>query len=199
MEEERLIELALQNNEDAKNELYLKYKYIVDIFMHKYHNIATSLNIDLNELEGEAYLSFSDALNSYQKDKNVKLSTFISLCVDRRMKKVLKKYSTEKARMLNNTYSLDYDYNEEGTTLKDLIQDESISDPLNTIENNENYEELIKKISDSLSDFEYEVFEYYISGFDYQTIATLTEKEPKQIDNTIQRLKHKIRDILKSE
>ena len=198
MEEEKIIEQALNNNEEAKNELYLKYKYIVDIFIRKYYNIATFLNIDLHELEGEAYLSFSDAINSYHKDKNAKLSTFISLCVDRQIKKVLKKYSTEKARALNNTYSLDYDYNEEGTTLKDLIQDERIDDPLNTIESKENYEELITKIKDSLSSFEYEVFEFYINGFDYQTIATLTEKEPKQIDNTIQRLKHKIKDILKN-
>lgn len=194
--EEEIIALALQNKEEAKNILYERYKYIVDILVRKYHGIALSLNIDVHELEQEAYLSFSDALNSYQSDKNAKLSTFISLCIDRRIKKILKKYSTDKAKLLNNTYSLDYDYNEEGITLKDLISDDSQFDPLNNLTNKENYEELLDRIKESLSDSEYEVFRLYINGFDYLTIAKLIDKNAKQIDNTIQRLKHKIRDIL---
>ena len=179
-----------------KNEIYEEYKYIVDILIHKYYNIATSLNIDIKELEGEAYLSFSDAINSYQENKNTKLSTFISLCIDRRIKKILKKYSTDKAKILNNTYSLDYDY-EEGSSLIDMISDDSVHDPYKEIENKENYLELLNKIKETLSDSEYEVFNYYINGFDYQTIAKITNKNPKQVDNTIQRLKHKIKDITK--
>ena len=31
-----------------------------------------------------------------------------------------------------------------------------------------------------------------------QTIALLLNKQPKQVDNAIQRIKHKIRDIIKS-
>lgn len=193
---DNLIKLALEQDEDAKNKLYDEYKYIVDILIHKYHSIATSLNIEINELEQEAFYAFSDAINSYQLDKNAKLSTFISLCVDRRLKKILKKYSTDKAKAMNNTYSLDYDYNEEGATLKDFISDEREFDPLYNLTNKENYEELLEKIKDSLSESEYEVFKFLINGFDYITIAKLTDKNPKQIDNTIQRLKHKIKEIL---
>ena len=97
---------------------------------------------------------------------------------------------------MNNTYSLDYDYNEEGATLKDFISDEREFDPLYNLTNKENYEELLEKIKDSLSESEYEVFKFLINGFDYITIAKLTDKNPKQIDNTIQRLKHKIKEIL---
>ncbi len=191
------LELLKQNKteEEIKDILYEKYKYIVDILMHKYRSLALSLNIDLHELEQEASFAFTDAINSYQSDKNAKLSTFISLCIDRRIKKIIKKNTSEKAKMLNNTYSLDYDYNEEGTTLKDLISDESENDPLNSLTNKEDYEELIEKIKEALSSSEYEVFKLYSNGFDYQTIALLTNKNAKQIDNTIQRLKHKIREI----
>lgn len=199
MEREEIIKFNLEDNEEAKNELYKEYKYIVDILIHKYHSIALSLNIEISELEQEALYAFSDAINSYQDDKNAKLSTFISLCIDRRIKKILKKYSTDKAKLLNNTYSLDYDYNEEGTTLKDFISDENQNDPLYNLTNEENYKELLNKIKDSLSESEYEVFKFFINGFDYITIAKLTDKNPKQIDNTIQRLKHKIRDIIISD
>ena len=193
MEEERLVELA---SDEAKNELYKKYKYIEDILIRKYASMAGYLNIDMNELISEAAYAFSDAINSYQNDKNAKLSTFISLCIDRRLQKLIKKYSSEKAKILNNTYSLDYDYNEDGVTLKDLISDSSINDPLKKLAEEQEYDELLSKIKNALSDSEYEVFKLYSSGFDYQTIALITNKNSKQIDNTIQRLKHKIRDIL---
>ena len=90
MEDEELIKLALENNEEAKNKIYEKYKYIVDILMKKYHNAIISLGIDKRELIQEALYAFSDAINSFNQEKKVKLSTFITVCVDRRIKKVLK-------------------------------------------------------------------------------------------------------------
>lgn len=198
MNEKELIHLA-KTGEDAKNLLYEKYKYIVDILLRKYYRFANACNIDMGELEGEAYYAFSDAIRSYQDDKNAKLSTFISLCIDRRLKNIIKKYTSDKAKMLNHTYSLDYDYNEEGVTLKDLISDERENDPLNSLTHQEDYEELMNKIKMVLSSSEYEVFKLYHNGFDYQTIALLTNKNAKQIDNTIQRLKHKIKEIVKND
>ena len=136
--EEEIISLALENNEDARNIIYDKYKYIVEIMLRKYNKASFSLGIDLSELEQEAFYAFSDALNSYRDDKNAKLSTFITLCIDRRLKKIIRKYSGEKAKLLNNTFSLDYDYDEEGSTLKDYISDEQKNDPLLNLTNEEN-------------------------------------------------------------
>ena len=195
MEEEELIKLALQNNEEAKNKIYEKYKYIIDILMRKYYSVALTLNIDKYELEQEALYAFSDAIHSFDTQKKVKLSTFITLCVDRRIKKVIKKYSGEKAKLLNSFYSLDYDY-EEGLTLKDMISDEK-TDPLYSLTLKDDYEQLIKKIEQNLSVAELEIFNLLKNDIDRSTIMLLTGKNEKQIDNTIQRLKNKIRDIIK--
>lgn len=194
--DEEILNLALADNEDAKNIIYEKFKYIVEIMLRKYHNIALKMGLDLNELEQEAYYAFSDALSSFRDDKNAKLATFISICIDRRLKKIIRKSSGEKAKVLNNTYSLDYDYNEDGTTLKDCLSDASQNDPLYNLTAKENYEELLTKIKTNLSSSEYEVFSYIVNDFDYLTIAELTNRNPKQVDNTIQRIKHKIRDII---
>ena len=163
--------------------------------MKKYWHIAQNLNIEKHELEQEALYAFSDALNSFNEEKKVKLSTFITLCVDRRIKKVLKKYSGEKAKLLNSFYSLDYDY-EEGVTLKDVISDEK-TDPLYNLTLKEDYEELIERITKSLSSSELEMFHLLENGFDRNTIALITGKNDKQVDNALQRLKNKIRDIIK--
>ncbi len=195
MEDEKLLKLALNDNEEAKNALYEKYKYIIDILIKKYRVIAFSLGIDIHELEQEAMYAFSDAIHSFDDKKKVKLSTFITVCIDRRIKKVLKKYSGEKAKLLNSFYSLDYDY-EEGMTLKDMISDEK-TDPLYNLTLKEDYEELIKKIEESLSNAELEIFKLLENGQDRSTIAKITNKNDKQVDNAIQRLKNKIRDIIK--
>ena len=195
MEDEKLLKLALNDNEEAKNALYEKYKYIIVILIKKYRVIAFSLGIDIHELEQEAMYAFSDAIHSFDDKKKVKLSTFITVCIDRRIKKVLKKYSGEKAKLLNSFYSLDYDY-EEGMTLKDMISDEK-TDPLYNLTLKEDYEELIKKIEESLSNAELEIFKLLENGQDRLTIAKITHKNDKQVDNAIQRLKNKIRDIIK--
>ena len=195
MEDEKLLKLALNDNEEAKNALYEKYKYIIDILIKKYRVIAFSLGIDIHELEQEAMYAFSHPIHSFDDKKKVKLSTFITVCIDRRIKKVLKKYSGEKAKLLNSFYSLDYDY-EEGMTLKDMISDEK-TDPLYNLTLKEDYEELIKKIEESLSNAELEIFKLLENGQDRSTIAKITNKNDKQVDNAIQRLKNKIRDIIK--
>lgn len=193
MAEENLIKRVILNDEDAKNELYNEYKYIIDILMKKYRNIINTLGIDKTELEQEALYAFSDALNSFDNKKRVKLSTFITVCVDRRLKKVIRKYNGEKAKLLNSFYSLDYDY-EEGMTLKDMISDEK-TDPLYNLTLKEDYDELLHKIEESLSSGELEIFNLLKNGLDRHTISMLTKKNNKQVDNAIQRLKNKIRDI----
>ncbi len=193
--DEEVLSLALADSEEAKNYLYNKYRYIVIAILKKYRHVAESYNIDFNELEQEAYFAFSDALRTYRQDKNTSLSTFISLCIDRRLKKIIRNNTSEKAKILNTAVSLDYDYNNE-SSLKEIISDECQNDPLNNLTNKENYDELIKKIKACLSASEYEVFNFIINDFDYLTIAELTKRNPKQIDNTIQRIKHKIKDII---
>ena len=56
---------------------------------------------------------------------------------------------------------------------------------------------LIKKIEESLSSTELETFRLLKNGLDRTTIMELTGKNEKQVDNAIQRLKNKIRDMIK--
>ena len=60
------------------------------------------------------------------------------------------------------------------------------------------WKDLNKKIKDVLTEFEYQVFELLISGFKYKEIASILDKDGKSIDNAIQRLKVKIKEIIKS-
>lgn len=192
-----LIMLYHEENEDAKNILFYKYKFIIDILIKKYNKYLISLNIDYQEIYSECTVGFSDGLRSYQDNKSASLATFITLCIERRLGNIIRKYNREKYKGLQETYSLDYIYEESDTKLMDFISDDYEHDPLKNITEQEGYNELVDSIKEKLTKKEYEVFVLMIRGLSYVEIAKILNNTPKQVDNTKQRIKAKIRNILK--
>lgn len=192
----QLISMVRESSEEAKDILYEKYLYIIDIEMKKYSRMARLLGYDINDLYQDALLGFSDALNSYRDDKDASLPSFISLCVDRKLQVSIKKAGRLKNKMLNDSLSLEYTYESFTSPLMDILSDNMENDPLENIVKEENKEELVKKIKSSLSEQEYEVYLLMVNGLKYDEIATLLDKDLKQVDNAMQRIKAKIRKIL---
>lgn len=195
--DEQLIELVHENSDEAKTMLFNRYKDKIDFLLRKYNKIAKNLSVDMTDLNQEALVGFTDAILNYDSTKNASVSTFICLCVERKIKKACIKASTNKNRAINDALSLEYIYEDIDASLKELIEDSS-SDPLNQIEEEEEYEELIAKIKSSLTKAEDEVFELLIIGLTYRDIAEILDKETKQVDNAIQRIKLKIKKILEN-
>ncbi len=190
-----LTQMVCENNEDAKDFLYEKYHYIIDIIISKYKKTIYALGMDINEVRQEAMLGFTDALIKYNDSKETSLPTFISLVVERKIQNAVRKAETQKNKIHNEAYSLEYDYETFNRPLEEIIGD-STKDPLRKLESEENYKELTKKINESLSPFEKEVYDLIINDFNYIDIAKILNKEPKQIDNTIQRIRNKIKDLI---
>ena len=194
-----LIMLYREDDENAKNLAFYKYKFIIDILIRKYQSYLKKLNVDFQEVYSECTIGFSDALRNYQDEKESSLATFITLCVERRILGLIRKYNRDKYKNLNNTYSLDFEINNDGANLLDILSDEGEFDPLNSITETETYRELVAKIKDRLTTREYEVFCLMSRGLNYKEIAEILKATPKQIDNTMQRIKNKIRIILRND
>ena len=198
LSDSELFMLVNEENEEAKDILFEKYKYIIDIIVKKYYYTSSRMGVEYKELYSEALVGFSDALVNFQDDKDASLATFISLCINRRVQKILAKASTIKNKIMQESYSLDHVYDQFGIPLGDMISDNNENDPLNNMAKEEAYEELLVKIKGTLSDAEYEVFMLMINNMDYNTIALILNKTPKQIDNTMQRIKNKVKEIIKA-
>jgi RNA polymerase sporulation-specific sigma factor len=193
--DEQLSILASENNEDAKDILFKKYSYIIDIILSKYKKSIYALNIDYNEVKQDANLAFTDALVRYSNEKESSLATFISVCVERKVQNCIRKGDTIKNHIYNDAYSLEYEYESFSRPLTEIIGDNS-KEPLTNLEKEEDFEDLLKKISQSLSPLEKDVYNLMLNGFNYMEISKVLNKEPKQIDNTIQRIRSKIKDLL---
>lgn len=196
LNDNELINMVRESSDDAKDLLFEKYKYIIDIELKKYSSMAKQLGYDYHDLMQDALLGFSDALNSYRDDRYTALSSFITLCVDRKLQVSIKKAGRKKNKLLNDSLSLEYVYKQYASPLMDIISDNNENDPLESILKEETFKELLEDIQNHLSKSEYEVYSLMINGLKYDEIATLLDKNLKQVDNTIQRVKTKIKKIL---
>ena len=191
-----LVNLVCEKSEEARDVLYEKYKYIIDIIYNKYRKSAYYLSVDLNELRQEAMVGFSDALVNYNQDKDVHLKTFISLCVERRVRNYVRSAETLKNKMLRTAYSLDAPFGDEDhVPLGEKIGDNT-TDPQVTLEESENIKNLKKQIDEILSPTEKEVYKLIINDFSYEDISSILNKDIKSIYNSAARIKAKIRSIL---
>ena len=196
LSDNELIMMVNEEDDNAKEILYTKYRFIVSYYVKKYSKIALTLGMDLRDLNQEALVGFSDALYSYRESEEASLKTFISICVERRIQTIILKASRKKNQLLNNALSLEHIYSCFDSTLADIISDNNENDPLVQMTRKERYNKIIKEIDTSLSSGEKDVFNLMLDGFDYKQISDILSISAKSADNTIQRVKQKIKDII---
>ena len=98
--------------------------------------------------------------------------------------------------MLHQALSLDSKVNDESDfTYMDMIGNQK-GNPEIEMEDKENVEILNKKINESLSPQEKEVYQLLINNFSYDDIAAITKKTIPQVYNIVYHIRQKIRDII---
>ena len=197
-EENMLIDMVSDANEEIKDSLYNRYEELIYFYIKKYSSVATKLGIEYSELCQEVNLAFAGAISSYDSEKDANFKTFVNICLKRRIINLLRSAKTDKKIQDKKNLSLDYIYNEEGTSLKDVLPD-NLADPSRKSLEKENLHELIAKITRQLSPTEQEIFNYMVDGLNKEQISAITDKSLKQVENTITRIIKKVRILMESE
>lgn len=179
---------------------------IYEYLCNKYKNLVSSraksmyiLGAGPEDLIQEGMIGLFKAIRDYEPQKEAKFVTFAELCVSRQMLTAIQAADRKKHMPLNTYVSIysDDEKKEAGSGLLELA-DATVLSPEQEFIDKENTENLEKAIYDSLSDLEKKVLGLKITGMDYTEIARVLEKTPKSIDNTEQRIKKKVREILKA-
>ena len=187
-----LLDYIYSCNEDANEILLYKYRpLIVSIAkkMLKYCNVV----VDLNDLVQEGMLGLNDAINSFRDDKETNFGTYARLCIERRIYSLAKSTRTYKNKILNESISIE---DEDDLTIDRFLMDNS-SNPDSMISENDFQNDIITKLESQLTDLEKRVLELKKNDFNYKEIADILEKEPKAIDNALQRIKNKLKNIMR--
>ena len=192
-----LLYLISENNEDAKDIFYEKYKDMVEIKAKKYASFLASKGYELNDLIQEGMIGLSQAIVDYKEQKNVQFSTFANICIDRQMYSFIRNITRDKHKVLNDSISIDTTTDTSGRPLIDLLFDDKNINPEDSFIEMEEKNELFNKVKEVLTESEYNVFELRMQGFTYKEIASLLNLTPKAVDGTISRIKNKVQAVLK--
>ena len=193
-DEEELLKLSKDGNTEAIETLMNKYKEIVNIKISKYFIIGA----EKEDIYQEGLIGLYKAIKSYDPEKQNSFKTFANLCIERQLITAIKTSNRQKHMPLNSYLSLNanaYD-NEADTLLIDIFNSKIIEDPLDTITKKEYYKFIEEKMGETLSDYEKEVLHRYSKGESYVSIAEKLDTPVKSVDNAIQRIRKKAKNIL---
>ena len=177
---------------EALNYLINRYKETVEIKVTKYFINGA----EKDDLIQEGLIGLYKAITGFNNNKENSFKTFANLCIERQLITAVKGSKRQKHLPLNSYISLNsanYE-NEDGeveSQLIDVLNANSIEDPLEIITKIEYYKDVEKKINESLSGFEKQVLNKYLQGSSYNEIAESLNTPVKSVDNAIQRIRKK--------
>ena len=146
--------------------------------------------LESDDMEQEAKLALLNAVKFYDSRKNSSFRTFAAVCINNRLLNFIKLKSSKKMIFQSGFTDLensDYELNEES---KD-------SNPENIFIDKEQYNLLGGMIKNLLSELEYSVFECILEGMTYEETSFNLGLSFKSVDNAMQRVRKKLKDILK--
>lgn len=179
--DEQLVQMYKNGEVAAFDELYNRYKYIIKAASHSFYLVGG----DNDDLLQEGFLGLLKAVNEFNGKSSFK--NFAYICIRSKMLTAIKSAHSIKNQPLNGYISI-YGSSVE---LNKLFG----NDPEEQLIKSENTGELIEKINKRLSKFEIIVFKGYLEGLSYTEIGARLGKDPKSIDNALQRIKKKISSI----
>ena len=192
-EEEAEIVLRLPDDADAKRTLVERNLRLVVYIAKKFENTG----IGIEDLISIGTIGLIKSINTYKPDKNIKLATYSSRCIENEILMYIRKNNHIKSEMsLDEPLNVDYDGNEL------LISDIVGSDGDTVSQNIEQDEEraMIKRVVSSLNERERTIIEL---RFGLNGTKELTQKETADAlgisQSYISRLEKKIIKQLKEE
>lgn len=200
----------------SDEELVLWYrqgeKSAADFIINKYKNLVLKkagsmflLGGDRDDLIQEGMLGMFKAVRDYDLGKHVNFFSFADLCISRQMYTAVQSSNRKKHLPLNTYVSiysqslLEDEESREGGFLFNILATESEKSPEDMVIEQESIQQMEASIAQQLSKFETEVLNLYLAGFNYTEIAGVLGKHEKATDNALQRIKTKVRKIVREK
>lgn len=191
LSDEDVAKLAKCGNEDAYNHIIARYRNFVYTKAQNYY-IKGGEKEDLIQ---EGMIGLYKAVCDFDESKS-SFKVFAKLCVSRQMISAVRGATRDKHKPLNTYISIDSGDDSSEPGYIDIPDNKHSVNPENIMIERENVNGMEVLINQALSKLELEVLAFYLDGLSYQEIAKRIEREPKVVDNAIQRLRKKIEKLL---
>ena len=197
--DEKIIQLIKDGDSKAIDYLMDKYKDIV----RKKAKALFLIGGEKEDLIQEGMIGLYKAIRDFQMNHDNSFYTFADLCISRQMYSAINASQRKKNIPLNTYISLYAPVNnqsegyDENQALVDMMYPVSDQNPEFLLIDKENTSLIEDKLNAKLSLLEKQVLELYMKDMKYANIAKQLNKEPKSIDNALQRIKMKLTQVLK--
>ena len=189
MDIEELI-LKSHTDEDAMDALLKLFKPKVIAISREYFLVGA----DFDDLLQEGMIGLYKAIRIYDKDKNHSFSSFASLCIHRQLQNAVKLYNRKKNLPLNTYLPIKY-YDGSNEEYSNLVIVDDTSDIEKNYINKEYKTLLMSKVKEILNKEQFLVLKMFIKGESYATIAKSMQLTSKNVDNMLQAIKKKLRNV----
>lgn len=191
-----LVDMIAENNEIAMTIMYKKYEPLIFSSAKRLFEYCNGTGLELNDLIQEGMLGLSKAIDSFTEKKDTLFYTYAKTCIERKIISSIITARRLKHKILNESISIEKDVlNGETITLENFLADQD-GNPERLILKKESEEEILTILEKEFTPFEKQVFELKKNGFEYKEIAEIMRKDPKSIDNALQRIRAKIKKYL---
>lgn len=160
-----------ENQSDAKNIIFEKYKPILVSLSKKYHVAVKNRGIDYDDIYQEALIGLNYAIDHFNNGKNNTFYTYAVLCINSRLKTYVHASFNSKNKILNDSIAIDLgdDNDIENIGFNNYSQDEvCFLDRLIEFKNTLDFNKAL-------------VFELKYNGFSNKEIGTLLELSVKNV------------------
>lgn len=194
MQDEEVVDIARAGSVLAQEYLINKYRSFVRAKARAYFLIGA----DREDIIQEGMIGLYKAIRDFRCDRLASFKAFAELCITRQIITAIKTATRQKHIPLNSYVSLNRPIYDEDSdrTLLDIMPGTQVLDPEELIISTEEVGSMENKISEILSDLEWQVLNSYLDGKSYVEIAGDLHRHVKSIDNALQRVKRKLERYL---
>ena len=195
MDDEKLAELAKVGNDKAEETLLKRYKD----FVKKKARAFFIVGADYEDVVQEGMIGLFNASKNYDPNRTTSFKTYANTCIDNQISTAIKVSLRLKHSPLNMSLSLNAPRLEykNGTMVLEQLIDGGEYNPEETLIYKECLDLLEKEGFSKFTDLEKKVWEQYLQNRNYREIAENIGRNEKAVDNAMQRIKKKLKALLK--
>lgn len=172
---------------------------IMDIILERYKNLVRKranamflIGGENEDLIQEGMIGLFKAIRDFQEDRGVSFYHFADLCISRQILHAVEAAGRKKHQPLNSYVSLSHPEAEEDLHAVNMLFGMEGQNPERLVIEQESAKAMGRRMEARLSKMEKQVVGYYLQGMNYREIAELMGRQPKAIDNALQRIRGKL-------
>ena len=174
--------LAAGGDADATDVLLARYKDVVRAKAKKYYMLGG----EQDDIIQEGMIGLFKAVQTFDPAGGASFRTYMTICVHNQILNAVEAATAKKHAPLNSSLSLDELTGDFVDLVADPAEQAVFAEALGLILSDE---------SKLLSPLEKQVARMLADGKDYREIAAVLDRSPKSVDNTIQRIRRKLKDF----